>query len=264
MKITVFFFLAFVCSSLIGQESILFEDFQSGELPQNWTIINNDGYTLHPTVEDFSDAWLVVEDKDNSDNFVIGSASYFEPVDRADRWLISPEVSLEGDGNVLSWFAKSHDPSFPDSYAVLISPNAGNEISDFTDTLGVFSNETPEGIAREYQINEYASSAIRVAFVNNTFNGFKLYLDSIEFTHQNPLSTTAVDKENIEIYPNPTAGKILISGDHVSSITLINSLGKVLKTRTAKELDLSPYPSGLYYLRVQTTNGIIQRKIVKL
>lgn len=256
--------LLFISAFVRAQETIVFEDFQSGSLPEGWSVINNDNYVLHPSVSDFSEAWVIVEDPDDASNLVVGSTSYFEPVDRADRWLITPEIVLEGDGNVLAWFAKSHDPSYPDSYRVMISPSSGNEISDFTDTLGSFSNESPEGIYRAYQIDDYANTAIRVAFVNNTFNGFKLYLDSIEFTHQNPLNTNTYSQENIQVYPNPTAGKIVISGDHVSSITLINSLGKVLKTGTEKELDLSSYPSGFYYLHVQTTSGIIQRKIVKL
>lgn len=261
-------FLTFILFSFscISQETIFFEDFQDGELPEDWVIINNDGYTVHPSVVDFSEAWVIVEDPDDEDNFVAGSTSYFVPVDRANRWLITAPIALGEDGNVFSWFAKSHDPSFPDSYRVMIAPNGGNEIDDFTDTLGIFSNESPFGIKRDFPIADYQNETVRFAFVNTTFNGFKLYVDSIEVTTKNPLSTVEEEKLNLSVFPNPTQGVLNLTIQNKASIEqifVLDATGRELFSTHQNQLDISGYPDGIYFVRVQTTLGILTRKVIK-
>ena len=260
--ITILFFFPII---LIAQTTVFEENFDSGELPEGWVIIDNDGYTVHPDVSDFSDAWVVVPDPDNTDNYVAGSTSYFQPVDRANRWLITPPIELDAFGNFVSWFAKSHDPSYPDSYRVMIS-NGGAEIADFTDTLATISNENPEGNLRDFQIEGKENQTIRVAFVNTTFNGFKLYIDSVNVRTEDPLTTQTLTKETITIkaYPNPTSENVTLS-QTVEHFRLYDITGQLIHEERGeiKQIDLTNCPKGLYFLQVQVADKTVQLKLIK-
>ncbi|QRQ99432.1 T9SS type A sorting domain-containing protein [Dyadobacter sandarakinus] len=73
------------------------------------------------------------------------------------------------------------------------------------------------------------------------------------------------------VYPNPTADKLLVTVDDwnkVRSVRLIDGLGrKLLDTqdqKSAAEIDVKSYPSGLYLLQVVRQNGSMQTiKVVK-
>lgn len=241
---------------LNAQDTLLYEDFSAGEFPAGWSNINNDGHTVNAAVSDFADPWVVVEDPQNPSNFVVGSTSYFEPVDRADRWLISPEVTLEGSGNFISWYGRSHDPSFPDSYRVMIS-TTGDALSDFTDTLVIVSQEFPTGILRTLEIDEkFADSTIRFAFVNNTFNGFKLYLDSIYVRTGDPLTTNEINLVSLQVYPNPATDVIHVNGGEVAMLALYSATGQLEAiAENSNSIDVTDVNKGLYFLRVYLKNG---------
>src|SRR5690554_3243803 len=119
---SIFTVLAVIISStLIGQVSILEENFDLSALPANFTIIDNDGNTVSNDVQEYTSAWILKEDPTDATNGTVSSTSYFSPVDRADRWLITPQLTLGASGNFISWSGLSHDASFPDSYKVMIS-----------------------------------------------------------------------------------------------------------------------------------------------
>lgn len=248
-----------------AQTVVFEENFDSGELPEDWVIIDNDGYTPHPSVEDFADAWVVVQDPDNADNFVAGSTSYFQPVDRANRWLITPPIQLDAFGNFVSWHAKSHDPSYPDSYRVMVS-NGGTEISDFTDTLAIISNENPDGTTRDFQIEGKDNQTVRIAFVNTTFNGFKLYLDSIQVRTEDPLSVekNTSNQLTLKAYPNPTSGKITLSKT-VDRYQLFSISGELIATEShpTDRLNITDLPKGMYIIHAAINGELTHLKIVK-
>lgn len=72
---------------------------------------------------------------------------------------------------------------------------------------------------------------------------------------------------SILIYPNPTNGKVYIRGTemqhHQNEINIFNSLGQmVLMQEEATSLDLSCFPSGIYYLIIKSKNlGFFHEKI---
>jgi hypothetical protein len=204
----------FGCSFVaLSQTTVLLETFDAG-MPVDWELINNDGNTPHPSVAEYTDAWIVLADPDDASNQVVSSTSYFQPVDRADRWLIAPNVTLGNGGNFISWYAKSHDPSFPDTYKVLLS-TTGTAISDFQDTLMLVTSETPEWLKREMQIEGFEDQAVHVAFVLTSFNGFKLYMDSIHIRIEDPLALESelVATNTVSVFPNPSSEWVKLNSD---------------------------------------------------
>lgn len=84
------------------------------------------------------------------------------------------------------------------------------------------------------------------------------------------LSNTVFDvNKEIKIYPNPTAGMITISTDSDSDLyqySLFSSIGKVLLQGSfngSKSIDLSSYSSGVYYLKLNSSDGTSSYKIVR-
>jgi len=241
MKALVLVFCVGCINWLWGQVPLVYETFDGG-VPTDWSLINNDGNTPHPDVSEYTDAWIVVADPDDALNKVVSSTSYFQPVDRADRWLITPNVTLGGSGNFISWYGKSHDPSFPDSYKVLIS-NSGSNSSDFTDTLIVVTNESPDWTFHQLEIEQFANENVHVAFVLTTFNGFKLYLDSIDLRKEDHIS---------------------ILGEGIHSVNCLSADGKhMFSVHSLNHIDVSTLPSGIYVLIIEHNQGVLRKKLIK-
>jgi hypothetical protein len=91
----------------------------------------------------------------------------------------------------------------------------------------------------------------------------------------NPCSTFGVGIDeptipSINIHPNPTTGQVTISlaKGSATAVTLRNSLGQLLltvKSLTGNQLalDISAYPTGIYFLQLEVDGEIITKKVVK-
>ena len=88
---------------------------------------------------------------------------------------------------------------------VLVS-TTDNQISSFTDTIGDVEQENFEWTEREVNLSEngYNSQIIYVAFVNTTFDGYILYLDSVQTRIEDPVGNIELQSISVKMYPNPT------------------------------------------------------------
>lgn len=69
---------------------------------------------------------------------------------------------------------------------------------------------------------------------------------------------------SVVVYPNPTSGLISISAEGIKAVTVINALGQKVLETTDSSIDLSQFGSGLYMLRIETTETLaIKRVLVK-
>ena len=69
-----------------------------------------------------------------------------------------------------------------------------------------------------------------------------------------------------EIHPNPTTGKITLKAEGMERIAILNSLGQTLYQAATDSsettLDLAPFGKGIYFIMVQTAQGVATQKIV--
>lgn len=259
--------LLFVCFQSVGQITLLSTDFQLG-IPSNYTILNNDGNTPYSTMTPFigQEGWISFQDPDSSLNQVAASTSYFETADSADRWLITPQITLSSFGNYISWNAKSHDPSYPDDYLVLLS-TTGNSPADFTDTIGSVEQENFEWTNREVDLSSLGlnDSSIYVAFVLRTFDGFKLYLDDIMVRGEDASSIEEQEEISITVYPNPTNGILRVKTDwEVQKLEILSLRGELLSSTINSEINLAEFNAGSYILRTTTSKGVSSKLIQKV
>ena len=80
------------------------------------------------------------------------------------------------------------------------------------------------------------------------------------------LSVQDVKKDNLEVYPNPTNGIIKIKGDSkIKSVEISNTVGQLLGTKyDAQQIDLTSYPKGVYFVKINLENGKqITKKVIK-
>lgn len=81
------------------------------------------------------------------------------------------------------------------------------------------------------------------------------------------VSENVIDN-SVSVYPNPTSDKVVVkSNNAIKSIQLFDVQGRLLFTRMAAELteniDLTSKATGLYFMKIVTTQGIKVEKILK-
>lgn len=247
-----------------AQTTILSTDFQQG-IPANYSMVDNDGFTVNAEVSEFTAAWITLPDPENPTDTVAATTSYFESADTASRWLITPPVSLGSFGNYISWNAKSHDPSFPDDYLVLIS-TTGTNLSDFTDTLGYVEQENFEWTNREVNLGTqgYINQTVYFAFVDVTYDGFILYLDDIIVRKEDPVGMHEINTVQTSLYPNPTIEFIQVKSDTpIETIRIMDMNGNELLVSSEEKLNVSELSNGTYLVHIQTSKGISVQRFIK-
>jgi hypothetical protein len=144
------------------------------------------------------------------------STSYYTPAGTSNDWLISPQFTVSGASPTLYWDAKSQDVTYLDGYKVMLAPNGGNNISDFTVQLYTNPGENSSWASRAVALTPYIGQTVRIAFVNNSTDDFLLLVDNIKVDYiftQPPAS-----------YCGPlTFGDVF--GDNDEPITLVNFAG---------------------------------------
>jgi hypothetical protein len=78
-----------------------------------------------------------------------------------------------------------------------------------------------------------------------------------------------IDNGQLTIYPNPTRGELVVSSEYrVVSIEVFDVYGRAITTQysilnTQYSIDISHLPVGVYFLKIQTENGVVMKKVVK-
>ena len=79
------------------------------------------------------------------------------------------------------------------------------------------------------------------------------------------LEVATLQKDQINVYPNPACNVINIVGIKPDHTKLFNMQGQWIKTYTdgSTTIDISTLPSGIYYLHFTTKVGVWVHKLVK-
>ncbi len=121
-----------------------------------------------------------------------------------------------------------------------------------------------------YANNTWMFSVDQVNVMNTTLNSFRTLLkNSTVSMNCNGSVGTGMNNyqlENLNIYPNPTHGKINISSAYkINTLSITNIIGKkILFTENLSKntIDLSSYKNGVYFINISTEKGIHTEKII--
>jgi hypothetical protein len=125
----------------------------------------------------------------------------------------------------------------------------------------------------EYELIHYAyvegdDLALETIYLRNE-NEPEWTLDSKTYYYYNgttavtPLPTKALA---MDVYPNPTTGRIRIGFDAEADVRVFNASGKLLQTailQPGQELDLTALPAGMYYLTARKESDYYAGKVFK-
>lgn len=264
IKLITVFTLAFA-SFTFSQSEILNEGFDSG-IPATWTLIDVDQQIPNAQVSEYTNAWIAKPDPDSTSNITASSTSFYSPEGQANKWLITPAITLGTYGNYLTYKAKSYDPSYPDNYKILIS--TGNQITDFQDTVALIVQETPYWIDREFSLDStFNGQTVYIAFVNTTNDGYSLFLDDVIVRKEDPLSIQNPLMVAVNISPNPTNQYLNISSDQtITAYQIISMDGKVLVNEqldNVQQVDVSLLQEGVYFIRLNVNKQWSTQKFIK-
>lgn len=214
-KRILFTWLALGIAPAAFAQPVFEENFNTG-IPSTFVLIN-DNNTPASQVAWATEAWSHF----NSADFggLARSTSWFSPEAVADRWLITPQITIPANG-YLFWKAGAVDQSFADGYEVRMS-SGGTSKSDFSTLLLSVPAEGAPMVNRAINLGAYANQQVRFAFVNNSDDKFILYIDDIKVQ---AISGLDVSAKSINV---PTV--IGLTPSRTISGTMEN-LGEVLTT----------------------------------
>ncbi|MFO8086785.1 MAG: T9SS type A sorting domain-containing protein [Bacteroidales bacterium] len=217
---------------------------------------------------------LAVADIDDDGDTDVLSASYY---DNTVAWYENTGVSNLGPKHIISsqcYLASSvmaADLDLDGDPDVLVASYGDNTVSWFeNDGFGNFSNRKIISDSVNWAIEAYAADLdgdgdLDVISASSGDNKIQWY--------ENMTITSIPDKnndQNIKIYPNPTKGHLTIelSRNCHFSIELFDINGKVLYKSTISDkksvsLDVSVYPTSLFFIRVVSDSNIYIKKVVK-
>ncbi|MBI1287009.1 MAG: T9SS type A sorting domain-containing protein [Flavobacteriales bacterium] len=71
----------------------------------------------------------------------------------------------------------------------------------------------------------------------------------------------------INLYPNPTTGQAVIKTNEPTQLTIYNALGELVVTKRCNgwaSIHLEDHPNGVYLVNLETSAGIITKKLIKM
>jgi len=111
-----------------------------------------------------------------------------------------------------------------------------------------------------------------------TTNSLRLTIDGTQsnaFTLTVSGATSVTEQDNypnLRVYPNPTQGELYVSTSdyQISDIRLFDVMGRQISIVGQSEIgqsettiNIAHLPTGVYFLKIQTENGVVVRKVVK-
>ncbi|MBP1673195.1 MAG: secreted trypsin-like lysyl endopeptidase, Por secretion system C-terminal sorting domain protein [Bacteroidetes bacterium] len=214
-------------------------------------------------------------------NYLNHSYSPSSGITLTDNWYVSPEFFIPSGGHLDSiryMFSGFSTPEADDTIGIYLlqgSEDPGQAVSkillyDFRGdnypvdgTFHLLSNLNLQSfsgssfIAIRYRNSDCSSKWITVGFDNIAISSNSLSVDDHE------------KGENlIHIYPNPAVNRIQIetNTNTIKKVELFNLIGQSLLVTNFYDqiqIDLSSYPSGTYFVKIENEGEVITRKLIK-
>ena len=127
---------------------------------------------------------------------------------------------------------------------------------------------TPTGNSTEPEtvtldLAPYSGHTIQLAFVYEGNGIYTWLLDNIEVVEKTGVGEA--NDESLAVYPNPARESINIMGLETDpiSVEILDLRGKLVMHDDDTELEVSKLPTGMYMVRVNTGDRIINLKLIK-
>ena len=180
-------------------------------------------------------------------------------------------ICCDNDNN--SWGGNVDDtPATKDIYFGSVTSSTNNNTCNDLSYTNLFTTNVKDMDENfmSYASNTWMFSLDQVNVMNATLNGYRSSLKNtaVSMNCNGSVGTgfNNYQLKNLEIYPNPTLGKLTISSaNKINTLSISNIIGKELlfaKDFLANTIDLSSYESGVYFINISTDKGAHIEKII--
>jgi len=199
------------------------------------------------------------------------------------------------DGNDIIMYYEKTDINPNTLYEVILTDNLFNEISDFSfdtlnstqlnaavknlTTLEINSNCTPPNGYINWSLNGAnvpdinAINLVEGDQICIGFDGIELCTNQCYGYAENCYTVNAVLKNSlfnindIKIYPNPSNGILKIEHENIQKIKVVDNNNRILFEKNIKNnnytLDITGFSKGIYFIIINSNEGLISKKIIK-
>lgn len=212
--------------------------------------------------------------------------------------MISPSLNFSGFSNLQLTFDHAYSQRYyqKDSLIVYISDDCGENwtriFANGPDGNGVFATCPTTDTSFVPQSSEdwcgegWGSSCnlidisnwdglpnVKIMFESYSLYGNNLYIDNVLISNNVGIAETTTGDFQVSIVPNPSSGKFIVSVKEVTgtvNMEIMNSYGQILFSDIVpgangtfvKQIDLSSHARGVYFVKVETGDGMEVRKIL--
>lgn len=237
-------------------------DFQDGQMPNIFTIYNDQNSVDANISGLFNDGWNVISF--DGVEYYAGAPSWFTAVAPADRWMITPMMNLTA-GNYLQFDVKSQDASYLESMAVKISTTTKDK-SAFTTTLWSEASVPGAFTTHTIDLSAYDGQDVFIAFILNSTDAFIGLVDNIKFLGQ-VSGINNIETNNYSIYPNPANDLFNISGAQGAKLNIYDAIGRVVLQDNVKSdnqsISISNLNPGVYTVQLINNGQVTSSKLIK-
>ena len=181
-----------------------------------WTAIDQDGdgYNWGLSISAVSATYQTA----HTGSAAVHSASYDGYSSEAlntNNFLVSPAFELPDGDYKLTWWARTTDTEYPETYSVYVSTE-GNTVSDFLATTPVYTHTFTgsEGVYTKYSVslNDYAGATIYVAFRHHCYDKFSMSIDDIAIEEAGAPVVTLPANIIVDVNTDATITAVLAEG----------------------------------------------------
>lgn len=148
----------------------------------------------------------------------------------------------------------------PDSYTVVIVNNITNETTEVTGVADLYYEDaiTVEEMDKSYKVK---------AVYEECESEFALTESGDDFVNVNNLSV-AEGFINAVVYPNPTSGQLTIEAEAMTTVSVFDLVGQCVMRQSVDNdqvvIDMDNLQNGIYMVKVETLNGTVMQRVVKM
>lgn len=217
--------------------------YGAGDVPETFTLYN-DQNTPTKDLAYFDAAWKVIRGADGQG--YVSAPSLFSTGTQADRWLITPAVTLpQGSKDMLYFRVRAEDSRVRDGFIIKLSTTS-DEKDAFTETLRTIRQAPGEWTDYFLDLSAFAGQTIRIAFIQNSSDCYMVSFDDIRIGTQSDALRVACNNAFLPFYMIPgrtqpypvTATLQNWSGAPVTSARLCIRFNGKTETQTFSDIDI--------------------------
>jgi hypothetical protein len=249
------------------------EGFEDTTLPASWRLVNSN---------DANSNWEITTDAGGFDSSEVSNRIKFHNINEGVKdYMHTHTFDLTRSDSLELTFDVAHCPDDNFTFDSLLVyrmdygcdtlkermwAKGGEALSTAQGIDSPFIPEAGEWRQESISLLNFDQDSLRLSFVGKSNNGNVLYLDNINIQKMKVSSGVPgeIDEQIIQIYPNPSSGKVHLELNHEPhslNVQVLNVVGERVyhqQLNSSKQnIDLSDQPGGLYLMKFYDDQGTI-------